>query len=290
LACDEHVVSRLGATEPQAYGAVLLKILGIVGNSSSAPIGLSVVASKRQIKRRIQMIVSRTPHSLARAVLSCTVIALVALLCLTRESLAQQPTSVVKPPDAPAAGRVTTHAPDGWMKNGIKMSDYVTGVDYVVTHDGAPSAYVRSIKPEIDGFGGMMQMCKAANYSGKRVRFSAWMKTEDANDGGAHLWFRVDGIGDEMLQFDNMDPRAAKGTTDWRNYAVVLDVPDGAKALAYGYFVAGTGKAWVSGVKVEEVGTDVPSTNTYIKKRAPRRLPDGPVNLGLTGGTPGLTQ
>jgi hypothetical protein len=55
-------------------------------------------------------------------------------------------------------------------------------------------------------------------------------------------------------------------------------VPASAGALAFGIFIDGTGQAWISGVKLEEVGPDVPTTNAPEKK-----LPDAPVNLDFTG-------
>jgi len=58
---------------------------------------------------------------------------------------------------------------------------------------------------------------------------------------------------------------------------VVLDVPADSAALAYGFFISGTGQAWVSGVRIEQVGMDVPSTNIEGKKA--RVLPEAPVNL-----------
>ena len=146
------------------------------------------------------------------------------------------------------------------------------------THDGAPSAYVKSIESPIDGFGGMMQMCSAENYRNKRLRFSAWLKSEKADDGGAHLWFRIDGQ-DRILGFDNMDKRPVKGTTEWQSFSIVLDVPANATALAYGFFVNGTGRAWVSDMKIEEVGQDVPTTD--MSMHAPPLLPKSPQNLSL---------
>jgi hypothetical protein len=177
--------------------------------------------------------------------------------------------------DAAPNPNITTKAPSGWWKNGSKPAAYVVGVDKEKTHDGLPSAYAKSIEPSIEGFGGMMQMCDAHSFLGKRLRFSAWMKTEDANDGGAHLWFRIDAKeGGAMLGFDNMDSRPVKGTTDWKNYSIVLDVPANAGDLAFGFFVDGTGRTWVSGVKIEEVGSDVPTTSAPEKK-----WPAAPVNL-----------
>ena len=274
LACDEYVVRRLGSIEPQVYGATLLKILGMACQTSQAPLGLGIVESKQQIKRRIQMIIANKPSSCTRTALGCALLTLVAGLALTRETRAQQPASSSGPV-------VTTTAPTGWWKNGTNnAAAYVAGVDRSQSHEGLPSAYVKSIQPSIEGFGGMMQMCSAEKFTGKRLRFSAWMRTENANDGGAHLWFRVDGKEkNEMLQFDNMSNRPVKGTTGWQQYSLVLDVPANSSALAYGFFVGGTGQAWVSGVKIEEVGLDVASTNIPTGKG--HGLPEAPVNLGF---------
>jgi hypothetical protein len=189
----------------------------------------------------------------------------------------------IAPPPAPVERPgVTVKAPSGWAKNGAKPEAYVVGVDSTQTWGGMPSAYVQSLTPEVDGgFGGMMQTTSAENYVGKRVRLSGWVKTEDANEGGGHLWLRIDGeTRGQSLQFDNMDNRAVKGSSDWQEASVVLDVPAGATALAYGFFVAGGGKMWVNGQKIEEVGADVPSTN-MLKKQI---LPAAPRNLGFSPG------
>ncbi len=144
---------------------------------------------------------------------------------------------------APRPG-VTTKAPTGWHKNGAKPESYTVGVDTVETWGGMPSAYVESHTPEVkEGFGGMMQSISAENYVGKRVKLSGWIKTKDANEGGGRLWLRIDGQErGQTLGFDNMNNRPVKGTSDWQEASVVLDVPSGATALAYGFFVQGGGK------------------------------------------------
>ena len=271
MACDEHVLRRLDSVKPHVYGATLVKILGMVSQTPRAPLVLGIVESKQHMKQRIEMIVAKSAPSLARSVLGCALLIVVVAVSLTRETLAQQPA-------ATAAPNATVAAPAGWWKNGSKPAAYTAGVDRGQMHNGLPSAYVKSIESSIDGFGGMMQMCSAENFTGKRLRFSAWMKTEGAKDGGAHLWFRVDGKErDEMLQFDNMGNRPVMGTTDWELYSLVLDVPSNSGALAYGFFVSGTGQAWVNGAKIEEVGLDQPVTNSAVASG--HNLPKAPVNL-----------
>jgi RNA polymerase sigma factor (sigma-70 family) len=193
------------------------------------------------------------------------------------------PPTTVAPPvaaaqDAPRSG-VTPKAPKGWFKNGSANEFYETGVDENIAWGGMPSAYARSTGAADGKFGGMMQTISAETYQNQRVRLTGWVKTAEANDGGAHLWMRVDGQErNQLLGFDNMDGRAPKGTTDWQDYSIVLDVPAGATKLNYGFFVQGKGQMWVNGVTITPVGTDVPTTN-MLKKEPP--LPKTPVNLGF---------
>jgi hypothetical protein len=184
-----------------------------------------------------------------------------------------------------ARAGVTVKAPAGWFHNGKKSEMYIVGVDSTQTWGGMPSAYVESRAASVeDGFGGMMQTTAAENYAGKRVRLSGWVKTENANEGGGHLWLRIDGEErGKMLGFDNMGNRAVKGNTDWQEASIVLDVPQGSAALAYGFFVSGGGKMWVNGQKIEEVGPDVPTTNMLDKKPV---LPTTPRNLGFDPNRP----
>jgi hypothetical protein len=192
-------------------------------------------------------------------------------------------TVVAAPPAQPAARPgVTVEAPVGWHKNGAKPEMYAVGVDSTQTWGGMPSAYVESLAPSVDGgFGGMMQSTAAEAYEGKRVRLSGWIKTEDANQGGGHLWLRIDGQErGQLLGFDNMDNRPVKGTSDWQEASVVLDVPPKSKLLAYGFFVQGGGKMWVNGQRMEIVGDDVPTTNMALQP------PAAPRNLGFNPSAP----
>jgi beta-lactamase regulating signal transducer with metallopeptidase domain len=273
IACDEFALRQLKGANRSDYGAALLKVVGSLRHAQALPAALAIIDSKKHLKRRIRTIIAFHPASLGCTLVGAASLALVAGAAMTRQSMAQEPSSAAVP-------SIATETPSGWWKNGSKVAAYVVGVDRTQTHNGSPSAYVKSMQPSIDGFGGMMQMCSADDYRGKRLRFSAWMKTQDANDKGAHLWFRVDGAErGQMLQFDNMDNRPVMGTTDWREYAIVLDVPSSAKALAYGFFIHGTGQAWVSGIKLEEVGPDVPTTD--VTSGTGRELPRIPVNLGF---------
>ena len=88
---------------------------------------------------------------------------------------------------------------------------------------------------------------------------------------------RIDGAGGKQLEFDNMHNRAVKGTTDWKEYSIVLDIPDGSRTINYGVLLGGDGEVWFDSFKLEKVSKDVPVTNMMKKSD----LPNAPENLSF---------
>jgi len=151
--------------------------------------------------------------------------------------------------------------PAGWFKAGCHPTEYDMGLDESVRRDGKASATVKSIVEKPQGFGTLMQMTQVGQYSGRRVRFSGFVKSDKVTQ-WAGLWFRVDGPNpNQQLSFDNMQDRPIKGTTDWTRYEIVLDVPGEAQRLAFGILLAGGGQVWMDELKFEVVQTTVKSTN-----------------------------
>lgn len=149
--------------------------------------------------------------------------------------------------------------PKDWFKAGSLPKAYDMGLIKGAGQNGANAASIKSIDKSIDGFGTLMQMCKPGKYAGKRVRMTGYMKSADVGD-WAGFWFRVDGEDGKQLSFDNMGDRPVKGTTDWKKYEIVLDVPADSKDLAYGALLGGTGQVWFSNITFEIVDNSVPVT------------------------------
>lgn len=174
--------------------------------------------------------------------------------------------------------------PQGWMHAGDHPQNYEMSVDAAVKHGGDASARITYIGEKAEGFGTLMQIFKADNYRGKRLAMSAWMRTKDAES--ANFWLRIDGV-DKTLGFDNMASRAVRGTTEWKEYEIVLDVPEEAVNIAFGAFVAGKGRAWVDDYSFKVVGEVALSTDksTPEQKKAKelsessKERPKKPVNL-----------
>lgn len=182
--------------------------------------------------------------------------------------------------------------PVGWQRAPSNSSNgYSIIVDTNIKHGGKASAAIKFTCGDENGFGSLSQVISADEYRGKRVRLSGWLKTENTNAAG--LWMRVDG-NRRLLGFDNMLNRAVKGTTDWKRYEVVLDVPSEAVNIFFGTIVDGKGQVWVDDVNLEIVGNNVPPTNQLSPEQM--RLDDSnrnpknsdikqPVNLGFENGT-----
>jgi hypothetical protein len=107
-------------------------------------------------------------------------------------------------------------------------------------------------------FGFVSGTFPATDAVGKTIRFSAWIKTENVQNGYAGLWWRVDGPGEgtnrPQLAFDNSmvrfidgkpgtgngTIRGATGTTPWTLYELELPVGKTASNINFGVLLTGT--------------------------------------------------
>lgn len=82
--------------------------------------------------------------------------------------------------------------PAGWFMAGNKPTDYDASADPAATYLEQPSILMKSIRPTAEGFGTMMQCFRGQQYLGKRIRFSANVKSTgiDAPGDWAGLLFR----------------------------------------------------------------------------------------------------
>jgi hypothetical protein len=149
--------------------------------------------------------------------------------------------------------------PTGWHVAGSTPGDYEF-TQTAIASSGKYGSLIEAKSATASGFGTLMQTIAADDYRGARWRLSGYMKTEQA--ARAQMWMRVDGPEGKLLAFDNMDSRVVSGTADWKRYEIVLDVPSTSVDIAFGYFLAGSGKVWGDNFKLEKVDATVPVTAT----------------------------
>jgi hypothetical protein len=177
-------------------------------------------------------------------------------------------------------GSARADHPKGWGGGG---EGYELSRDDTEKHAGKASGCIRSTGEGADGFGTLTQWFQADKYKGKRLRMTAYVKT-DGVEGKAGLWMRIDGKEKTGLAFDNMMTRPVVGTTDWKKYEVVLDLPDDAEEIFFGFLVAGKGRGWVDDIVFDVVDKDVPTTGLEIQPTdrqgdPTKNLPEDPKNL-----------
>lgn len=195
---------------------------------------------------------------------------LAALLLMPAAVLAQN-AGPAPPEILPAPMETIRSLPGDWFRAGSRPQDYQTGMASIGGAVGDEAFFIRS-KPEAQSgyaaFATLMQMHPPGEWSGKRVRLSARVKTERVRC--AQIWMRVDPkdrytrVGDQTvvkpyLAFYNMDDRLIRGTTGWNRYEVVLDVSDQAALVAWGFtLIGGEGTVWADSFTLDVVDRDVP--------------------------------
>ncbi len=130
--------------------------------------------------------------------------------------------------------------PKGWGVSGDAPYKYEMGLDTTVTYENRPCVTIQA-GPDPTEFGALCQTIKADSYHGKRLRFSAAVRSTEVENMAA-LFMRVAGAGDKMTAFDNMRDRPITGSNEWAHYSIVLDVAEDAENIVFGIFLSFTGQ------------------------------------------------
>lgn len=155
--------------------------------------------------------------------------------------------------EAPANGK---GFPPAWGGGG---AGYEITVGKKIAHGGKQSGRIRYTgqgEPAGPGFGTLTQGMPPDAFRGGSIRYTGHLRTENVS-GWAGLWLRVDGPQPgRSLAFDNMKTsgRPVVGTTDWKKYEIVLEVPQEATWIVFGMLLSGKGTAWVDDLKLESAG------------------------------------
>ncbi len=129
-----------------------------------------------------------------------------------------------------------------WKESG--QGQYKVHFDQNIKQHGDVSASIESIG-ESSGYKALSYKIPA-NFGGKKIKISGYIKTENVSGGWAGLWMRID----PNIAFDNMKSRGVTGTNDWKKYTIELDLSPLAETIVLGGMLVGSGKMWVDNLKV----------------------------------------
>ncbi len=100
------------------------------------------------------------------------------------------------------------------------------------------------------------------DFDGKTIELHGFLRTESVS-GFVGLWMREDGPSGGV-QFDNMQNRQLKGTTDWTEYTISLPLDKKAKTVDFGVLLSGEGKVWIDDLQLLIDGKSI--------DKAPKRI------------------
>ena len=179
-----------------------------------------------------------------------------------------------------------------WGLRGSAPWDYVVTLDRNIRTSGSASALI-SAQRESGGYATMFQTSSATPVRGRRVEFSADIRTRGATE-GANLLLRAEDASGKTVAFDNMQSsygadrrsdrfvnRGVMGNAEWSTQRVVVDIPESARVITYGVSLFGEGKAWIDNARIEVVTTDTATTAIDVLKssRPPHFIRVNPESL-----------
>jgi hypothetical protein len=140
----------------------------------------------------------------------------------------------------------------GWFLSGDTPDEYNVGEDKKVVYKNVSSGFIRSKRNHAKGFGTLMQQVDITRHTGKKLRLSAAVKTEDVKN-WAGLWVRIDDADRQILWFDNMQDRPIKGTINWKKFKTSFTVPKESTTLSFGVLLVGAGSVWINNVSFDQL-------------------------------------
>jgi len=186
------------------------------------------------------------------------------------------PTTVPATVAAPIAATdefSTVHLANDAFRHTGPADEYLNELDpnTLRTPASAPAGHIKSLIQNIPKDGHYTDLAKILarriyvaplnRIRGKRIRVSGWIKTNNVRE-CAGLQMLAYNAGGELLVTDEMIcTRPIHGTTDWRKYEMVQDIPPDASKIVLGAALFCSGEIWTDDFQVEVVGRDVPLTD-----------------------------
>lgn len=153
-----------------------------------------------------------------------------------------------------------------WYQGGEGFSVFV---DSTVSFSGKRSLCIEKIGT--GNFGVATSSFPIDQARGKYLKYTGYIKTQNITEGYAGLWWRVKGKSG-ILNFDNMNNRGAKGTTDWKKYTIEFKIDDKATNIVFGVIMPGNGKAWFDKLSIELDGKVYSQKEPHIIKLSLKQI------------------
>jgi RNA polymerase sigma factor (sigma-70 family) len=165
------------------------------------------------------------------------------------------------------------HLPNDAFRHTGQADEYLNELDpnTLRTPESAPAGHIKSLIQNIPKDGHYTDLGKILarrifvaplnRVRGKRIRVSGWIKTNNVRECAGLQMLAYNAGGDLLVTDEMICVRPIHGTTDWRKYEMVQDIPPDAAKILLGAGLFCSGEIWTDDFQVEVVGRDVPLTD-----------------------------
>ncbi len=142
-------------------------------------------------------------------------------------------------------------APLGWsMVQHAGVPAYETAIDDKVFKEGKYSFSMKRKKKQVFGLLRQIVELPKGGNEGKKLHFSAMLRTEKVGKAGWGLVVNFLAVPDGRI-LSQARSKPLRGDTGWTRVEIVEPIPKGAGRLAIGVMLLDEGKGWVDDVKLE---------------------------------------
>ncbi|MDJ0758467.1 MAG: hypothetical protein QNJ19_03670 [Woeseiaceae bacterium] len=192
-------------------------------------------------------------------------------------------------PDQDGSGS-TRYVPRHWdVVDGSAGATLLMESDFDEMQDGQASASLSLSGATGPGqFGGIVQAVRAEGFADQRLRFSGFLKRQDAEGASpvlGSLWIRADDQTGRLVAFENSHGQFLPSEEVWLESTIIIDIPTSAENLFYGATIIGDGRVWVDNLSIAIVDDSFPLTAPLYDRQTtnlvPREALDRPANLSF---------
>lgn len=163
--------------------------------------------------------------------------------------------------------------PKAWTKSGTWAGSYSMKIKPNEGLNNSNALQIESIGKNIMGSGAVIQTISSSNYIGKRIKLSAYIKTENVNDFACLLLCSNQNL-DELWNDDEViseDKKTyLKGNHEYKKVESYLNVTDNFGNIVLGAMIKGEGKIWLDRFNLEIIENIKESGNELSK--APQNM------------------
>jgi hypothetical protein len=144
--------------------------------------------------------------------------------------------------------------PKAWTKSGTWAGSYTMEIKANEGINESKAIVLESVGKDIYGSGAVIQTINARNYLGKRVKLSAFIRTENVKDFACLILSPQNKIDDFWNNsFNNSDDKKTflQGNHAFKKIESYLNVNDNAGNLVIGAMIKGEGKIWIDNINLE---------------------------------------